>query len=62
MNAQIQILEIVVKLLLGLINNIERTIVVMVTTYPNWDATDTANFKAQTIFRLNVAIGKLQQL
>jgi hypothetical protein len=62
MNTQIRILEETVLLLMGIVNSIDRTKVVMFTTYPNWDDTDTAEFKTQTIAQLNIAIAKLGEL
>jgi hypothetical protein len=62
MDTQIQILEDTVLFLMGIVNSIDRTKTVMITTYPNWDDTDTAEFKILTIARLNIAIAKLGEL
>jgi hypothetical protein len=62
MDTQIQILEDTVLFLMGIVNSIDRTKTVMITTYPNWDDTDTAEFKNLTIARLDQAIAKLRQL
>lgn len=62
METQVGILRLVVEILLAIINDIERTIVTMVTTYPNWDDIDTNEFKTQTIARLNNAISNLERL
>jgi hypothetical protein len=62
MNTQIRILEETVLLLMGIVNSIDRTKTGMFTTYPNWDDTDTAEFKVQTIAQLNIAIAKLGEL
>jgi hypothetical protein len=62
MNTQIRILEETVLLLMGIVNSIDRTKTVMINTYPNWDDTDTAEFKTQTIAQLNIAIAKLGEL
>jgi hypothetical protein len=62
MQAQVSIFELVIELLLGIINDISRTIVTMVATYPNWDDIDTNEFKVQTIARLNNAISNLERL
>jgi hypothetical protein len=62
MQAQVSIFESVIELLLGIINDISRTIVVMVSTYPAWDDVDTNEFKTQTIARLNNAVSNLERL
>jgi hypothetical protein len=62
MDTHVAILEDVSAFLLGIINSIDREKVVMITTYPNWDDTDTAELKTITIARLNQAIAKLNQL
>jgi hypothetical protein len=62
MDAQVEIFEDVSAFLLGIINNIDRTKTVMINSYPNWDSTDTTEFKILTIDRLNIAIKKLEQL
>jgi hypothetical protein len=40
----------------------DRNKAVMVSTYPDWDDVDTAEFKTLTIARLNMAIAKLGAL
>jgi hypothetical protein len=62
METQVGIFRLVVEILLTIINDIERTIVVMVSTYPQWDDIDTNDFKTQTIARLNNAISNLERL
>jgi hypothetical protein len=62
MDTQIRILEETVLLLMGIVNSIDRTKSVMFTTYPDWDDTDIAEFKTQTIDKLNIAIAKLGTL
>jgi hypothetical protein len=62
MDTQVEIIEDTVAFLLGIINNMDRTKAVMITTYPNWDDTDTAEFRSQTIARLNQAIAKIGRL
>jgi hypothetical protein len=62
MNAQVEIIEDTVAFLLGIINDMDRTKALMITTYPNWDNTDTAEFKTRTIARLNQAIAKVGRL
>ena len=62
METQVGIFRLVVEILLAIINDIERTIVIMVTTYPDWDDIDTNEFKVQTIARLNNAISELERL
>jgi hypothetical protein len=62
MEIQVGIFRLVVEILLAIINDVERTIVIMVSTYPNWDDVDTNEFKTQTIARLNNAIAQLERL
>ena len=62
MDTQAAIFEDVSAFLLGIINNIDRTKTEMISTYPNWDDLDTAEFKTLTIDRLNQAIAKLERL
>jgi hypothetical protein len=62
MDTHVEILEDAVAFLMGIVNSIDRTKVVMVASYPDWDDTDTAEFKAQTIARLNIVISKLGAL
>jgi hypothetical protein len=62
MNAQVEIFEDVALFLMGIVNSIDRTKVVMINDYPNWDAVDMAEFKAQAIAGLNTAISKLGAL
>jgi hypothetical protein len=62
MDTQVEIIEDTVAFLLGIINNMDRTKATMITTYPNWDSTDTAEFRTQTIARLNQAIAKIGRL
>jgi hypothetical protein len=62
MDTQIQILEETVLLLMGIVNSIDKTKTIMFTTYPDWDNTDTMDFKTLTVNRLNIAIAKLEQL
>jgi hypothetical protein len=62
MDTQVEIIEDTVAFLLGIINNMDRTKAVMITTYPNWDGTDTAEFRTNTIARLNQAIAKIGRL
>jgi hypothetical protein len=62
MDTQVEIIEDTVAFLLGIINDMDRTKAVMVSTYPNWDNVDTAEFKNRTIARLNMAIAKLGAL
>jgi hypothetical protein len=62
MDTQVAILEDTSKWLIAIVDSIDRTKSEIVTTYPDWDDTDTANFKALTISRLHQAITKLQHL
>ena len=62
MDTQIEVIEDTVSFLLGIINEIDRTKAIMITTYPDWDDVDTAEFKTLTIARLNQAIAKLGAL
>jgi hypothetical protein len=62
MNTQVAIIEDTVAYLLGIINDMDRNKAVMISTYPNWDNVDTAEFKTRTIARLNLAIAKLGAL
>jgi hypothetical protein len=62
MDTQVAIIEDTVAYLLGIINDMDRTKAVMISTYPNWDNVDTAEFKTRTIARLNQAIAKLGAL
>jgi hypothetical protein len=62
MDTQIEIFEDTSTFLMAIVNEIDRTKAVMISTYPNWDDTDTAEFKTLTIARLNQAITKLGAL
>jgi hypothetical protein len=62
MDTQVAIIEDTVAYLLGIINDMDRNKAVMISTYPNWDNVDTAEFKTRTIARLNLAIAKLGAL
>ena len=62
MDTQISILEETVLILMGIVNSIDRTKTIMYTTYPNWDNTDTEDFRDLTILQLNAAIAKLGTL
>jgi hypothetical protein len=62
MDTQIEILEETVLILMGIVNSIDRTKTVMYTTYPDWDDTDTGNFRDLTVLQLNTAITKLGTL
>jgi hypothetical protein len=62
MDTHIQIFEDTSKYLIALVDYIDRTKTTMITTYPNWDDWDTAEFKTLAIDRLNLAIAKLNQL
>ncbi len=62
MDTQVEILEDTSKWLIAIVNSIDRTKSEMVDTYPNWDDTDTAEFKATTINRLQLVITKIQHL
>jgi hypothetical protein len=62
MDTQLRILEETVLILMGIVNSIDRTKTIMYTTYPDWDDTDTSNFKDSTVIQLNAAITKLGTL
>jgi hypothetical protein len=62
MDTQISILEETVLILMGIVNSIDRTKTVMYTTYPDWDDTDTDEFRDLTILQLNAVITKLGTL
>jgi hypothetical protein len=62
MDTQIEIFEDTSRFLIAIVNEIDRTKTVMINSYPNWDNTDTTEFKTLTIARLNQAIAKLEQL
>lgn len=62
MDTQIRILEEAVLILMGIVNSIDRTKTIMYTTYPDWDDTDTSEFKDLTILQLNAVIAKLGAL
>ena len=59
MDTHVRIIEETVLILMGIVNNLDRTKVVMINAYPNWDDTDTAELRTQTIAHLEVVIGKL---
>jgi hypothetical protein len=62
MDTQISILEETVLILMGIVNSIDRTKTVMYTTYPDWDDTDTDEFRDNTVLQLNAVIAKLGTL
>jgi hypothetical protein len=62
MDTQIEILEETVLILMGIVNSIDRTKTIMYTTYPDWDNTDTGEFRDLTVLQLNAAITKLGTL
>jgi hypothetical protein len=51
-----------VLILMGIVNSIDRTKTVMYTTYPDWDDTDTDEFRDNTVLQLNAVIAKLGTL
>jgi hypothetical protein len=62
MDTQIEILEETVLILMGIVNSIDRTKTIMYTTYPDWDDTDTSDFRDSTVLQLNAVITKLGTL
>lgn len=62
MDALIEDFEDISLLLMGIVNSVDRTKALIVDTYPDWDEVDTAEFKTQTIARLNMVISKLEAL
>ncbi len=59
MDTHVRIIEETVLILMGIVNNLDRTKTVMINAYPNWDDTDTAELRTQTIARLDITIAKL---
>lgn len=62
MDALIENLEHISLFLMGIVNSADRTKALIIATYPDWDEVDTAEFKTQTIARLNMVISKLEAL
>lgn len=62
MDTQLRILEETVLILMGIVNSIDRTKTIMYTTYPDWDETDTSEFRDLKILQLNTVITKLGTL
>jgi hypothetical protein len=59
MDTHVRIIEETVLIMMGIVNNLDRTKAVMVADYPNWDDMDTAALRTQTIAHLQVVITKL---